>query len=307
LERLLAKQIHDGLSPEQFETLVFVLLDKMGFLDVQKRGGSGDAGIDLKATWNQTEVPGLEIDLDFVIQAKRFDPDRSLNPKVVRELRGSLISGQWGLLITTARVTAQTRQDGLRDSSRVVSIIDGSQLVYLCQKYEVAFRKNYQFDSSFLNPHAEESVPRPETTSEAPSDLTALLTDSIGEKFERLGRTPIYKSINKTVIARWSQRYPRKGQNYWYGLTARDVASVSENGIAYFAYVCDGRGTVLLPVEIVMSKIQDNSLGRTPSEGSLRHYHISFSESGGDLSWLFREGKSESIKSYFHPVRPESK
>lgn len=268
LERLYAKQIRDNLSPQQFEKLVYVLLDKMGFLEIQRTGKPGDAGIDLRATWNQTEVPGLEINLDFVIQAKRFDPDRSLDPRIVRELRGSLGPGQWGLLITTAKVTAQTREDGLRDPSRIVSVIDGSQLVYLCQKYEVAFRKDYQFDASFLEgSHAEDSPPSQLPPREFPRDLTELLTKSIGEKFERIGRTPIYKTKSKIVIARWSQRYPRKGQHYWYGLKAKDISSIQENELTHFAYVCDNVGTVLVPVDVMLSKIQADDLGRTLREG----------------------------------------
>ena len=304
VERVHAKQIHDNLSPGQFEKLIYVLLDKMGFLDVQNLGGSGDTGIDLKATWNQTEVPGLEIDLDFVIQAKRFDPDRTLDPRIVRELRGSLVSGQWGLLITTAKVTAQTRQDGLMDPSRIVSVIDGRQLVYLCQKYEVGFKKDYQFDPSFLETAPEEGVPPSQAPpKDVPNDLTLLLTKSIDEKFERIGRTPIYKSKDKTIIARWSQRYPRRGQNYWYGITAKDISSIQENGLTHFAYVCDNIGTVLIPVQTMLSKISANELGRTPKEGDLRHYHISFSDSNDGLMWTFREGRTESVAEFYYSIK----
>lgn len=304
LEREHLRQIHDILSPPQFEKLVYSLLDRMGFTDVQLVGKSGDGGIDLQATWTQTEVPGLRIDLDFVIQAKKFDPERSLNPRIVRELRGSLTSGQWGLLITTSKVTAQTREEGLRDPSRVVSVIDGGQLVYLCQEYEVGFRKDYEFDAAFLEPaQTPDSPPSGEPPKGMPTDLTDLLTESIDEKFERLGRTPIYKSKDKTLIARWSQRYPRKGQNYWYGLTAKDVSSIEENALTHFGYVCDGVGTVLIPVGVMLSKIQNNELGRTPKEGNLRHYHISFAESDKGLIWTQKAGKSESVQQFFHQTK----
>jgi hypothetical protein len=36
---------------------------------------------------------------------KRYTPSTTLNPRYVRELRGSLGSGEWGLLITTAEAS----------------------------------------------------------------------------------------------------------------------------------------------------------------------------------------------------------
>ena len=308
LERSRLQQIHDRLSPEQFEKLVYSLLDKMGFTEVQLTGKSGDGGKDMNATWSQTEVPGLRIDLDFVIQAKRFAPNKTLNPRIVRELRGSLISGQWGLLITTAKVTAQTREEGLRDPSRVVSVIDGGQLLYLCQEYEVGFRKDYQFDASFLDSKQTfDSPPTSEPPKTVPADLANLLQQSVGEKFERIGRTPIYRSPGKVVIARWSQHYPRSGQNYWYGLTAKDIAAVNENGLTHFAYVCDDVGTVMIPVQVMMAKIKEGLLGQTLKDGYLRLYHISLAESEGGLEWMQKAGKKESIQRYFFIIKQPSK
>ena len=65
----------------------------MGFSEVTVTGRSGDRGIDLEATWTETNVPGLEVDLAFKIQAKRFKPGSTLNPRYIRELRGTLGSG----------------------------------------------------------------------------------------------------------------------------------------------------------------------------------------------------------------------
>jgi hypothetical protein len=296
--------MHDNLSSSQFERLVYRLLDKMGFSETQLTAKSGDGEIDLKATWTQTEVPGLRIDLGFVIQAKRFDPGRSLNPRIVRELRGSLVPGEWGLLITTARVTAQTREDGLRDPSRIVSVIDGGQLLYLCQEYEVGFRKNYQFDASLIDPPQEDdSPPATEPPRLRPSDLSDLLLRSIGEKFDRIGHTPIYKSRDKNVLARWSQRYQRKTENHWYGLTAKDIASVQEDALTHFAYVCGSLGTILLPVDVVLAHIRNDELGVTLRDGNLRHYHIFFLESDDGMLWVMKEGKSESVQHYFSPLK----
>ena len=86
----LLKELYSQLSPEQFERFLSILLNEMGFSDVTVSGRSGDKGIDLQATWTETNVPGLEVDLAFKIQAKRFRPRSALNPRYVRELRGTL-------------------------------------------------------------------------------------------------------------------------------------------------------------------------------------------------------------------------
>jgi Restriction endonuclease len=304
----LVDSLHDNLSAEEFERLLYVLLEKMGFDQVIHTGGSGDGGIDLRAIWTQSQVPGLEVDLNFVIQAKRFGPSTSLNPRFVRELKGTLDPGQWGLIITTAKATPQTRQIGLRDPSRIVSIIDGRQLVALCKKYGVAFRAEYLFDKSFLKPEEEPSGPpdptRPPTSENAPSDLVGLLSSSLGGRFSRVGNSPIYKGDSLVLVARWSQRYPRKGQNYWFKLTQRDISAIDEFGVSHFAYVCDGNGTVLIPKSLMMERVNGGRLGRTPKEGDLQHYHMAFTDNGGKHAWILRGGLKEDVQELFHATRP---
>lgn len=140
----LIQDLYSHLTPQQFEHFLSVLLNAMQFSDVRITGRSGDRGIDLEATWTQSNIPGLEIDLPFKIQAKRYAPTQTLSPRYVRELRGSLRAGDWGLLVTTARVTNSTLDERLADTSRIVSIIDGSKLIELCTKYEIGVKKGVQ-------------------------------------------------------------------------------------------------------------------------------------------------------------------
>lgn len=297
----LARQLHSSLTPSQFEKLVYALLERMGFADIHLTGRSGDEGIDLKATWNQTQVPGLQVDLDFVLQAKRFKPAASLNPRFVRELRGTLSSGQWGLLITTARVTAQTREDGLKDPSRIVSIIDGDQLIELCKKYHVGILPEYHVDVGFLKEEEVRDVPHLiEPLKSAPGDLVSVLSNSLGEKFQRIGRTTLYKGASKTLVARWSQRYPRRSKNYWYVLSSRDLSSPKEYGVTHFAYVCGDSGTALFPTSVIENHVTDGKLPRTMEDGALRHYHIEFRDSDNGLEWILKDGIRENIQLYFH-------
>jgi len=130
-------KLYPSLSLGQFENLLSVLLDAMGFSEVNITGRLGDRGIDLEGIWTENNVPGLDVDLSFKIQAKRLKPTSVFNPRYVRELRGTLESGEWGLLITTARVSKNTLNQRLSDASRIVSVIDGSTLIEWCKKYQV--------------------------------------------------------------------------------------------------------------------------------------------------------------------------
>lgn len=287
--------LYDQISAEQFENFLSILLDEMGFSDVAVTGRSGDRGIDLEATWTQKNVPGLEVDLAFKIQAKRFKPSSTLNPRYVRELRGTLASGEWGLLITTARVSSKTRQDGLNDSSRVISIIDGQSLIELCKKYGVGVKTDYHIDLSFL----EEKEITPEVPEVSEKTPQAMLTETLGEDFRRLGTSPIYKSESKTVIARSSKYYTRKGVNYWYGTKAVDMDRVKKYAVSHFAFICATKGVVLIPRKVLFREIEKDNLSKsTTKEGQLIHYHIHFYERNGSIFWRLKT-ENKKIDEFF--------
>lgn len=268
----------------------------MGFSDVAVTGRSGDRGIDLEATWTQKNVPGLEVDLAFKIQAKRFRPTSTLSPRYVRELRGTLGSGEWGLLITTAKVSSKTRQEGLNDSSRVISVIDGQGLIDLCTKYGVGIKTNYQIDVSFL----EEEEISPEVPEVSEKTAQEMLTETLGEEFRRLGTSPIYKSESKTVIARSSKFYNRKGDNYWYGTKAVDMERVTKYGVSHFAFICATQGVVLIPRKILFREIESDNLNKsTTKEGQLMHYHIHIYEMDGSLFWRLKRENKKIDKFFF--------
>lgn len=260
----------------------------MGFSDVTVTGRSGDKGIDLQATWTETDVPGLEVDLAFKIQAKRFVPVSTLLPRYVRELRGTLRAGEWGLLITTAKVSSKTRQDGLADDSRRISIIDGQSLIELCKKYEVGVKTDYRIDLSSL----EEEEITPEVSEVTEKTTQQMLSESLEEEFSRLGTSPIYQSKSKIVIARTSKRYERKDNNYWYGTKAKDLDRVEKYKITHFAFICSDKAVVLIPTKAMLEEIQNDNLQKTATkDGRLIHYHIRFYERNESMYWRL---KSES-------------
>ena len=289
------KDLHSQLSPGQFEIFLSRLLDEMGFSDVEVTGRVGDRGIDLKAIWTQKSVPGLEVDLFFKIQAKRYSPSTTINPRYVRELRGCIGSGEWGLLITTARASDNTRKEGLSDASRIISVIDGQGLIDLCKEFGVGIKTNYMIDLSFLD--EEDATPElPEISEKTPKEM---LTETLGEEFSRLGTSPIYKSETKTVIARTSKRYEQKYAGYWYGTKAVDLIRVKKYSITHFAFICATTGVVLIPKKVMLKEIEKYNLRQSNTkEGKLIHYHIHFFEKEGSMFWRLKTEK-QNIDQFF--------
>lgn len=75
-------------------------LRKLGFDEIEVTGQSGDSGIDLVATLRKSEIPGIETSIPYKIQAKGINPDVTINPRYMRELREAMSSGERGILIT---------------------------------------------------------------------------------------------------------------------------------------------------------------------------------------------------------------
>lgn len=125
------------VSPSKFEEVIAVLLDKMGFVDVQRVGKSGDGGIDVEAK--------LEV-LNFarftaIIQVKRYTG--SIGPKFVRELRGTgLKTGgmvELRILITTSNFTGGAKEESQMHPA--IRLVDGAELAQLMIEHEVGVSK----------------------------------------------------------------------------------------------------------------------------------------------------------------------
>lgn len=142
----LLENLYKSLTPKGFEFLIKLLLEKLGFDEIGVTGQSGDGGIDLTAILRRSEIQGIETNIPYKIQTKRISPDITLNPRYIRELRGSMTSGERGVLITTAKVSRKSvEEEALKDISRLVLVIDGEKLIDLCKQYEIAIIK--QFDN----------------------------------------------------------------------------------------------------------------------------------------------------------------
>ena len=162
----LLHQLYSSVSPKGFELMIRDLLESIGFDDIEVTGRAGDSGIDLTATLRKSEIPGIDTSLSYIVQAKRYSPDSTLNPRFIRELRGSMQSGQRGILITTARVSTKTiEEEALKDHSRIILVIDGEKLIELCKNSRIGVVEKYDIDEEYFSKvEVTESEPDTEET-----------------------------------------------------------------------------------------------------------------------------------------------
>jgi len=299
-DKKLLEGLHEELTPYEFENYLLDLLTEMGFQDCEVTQYSGDSGIDLTGRW-ENNVPGLSTDMDFVIQAKRFKPSTSISPKYVRELRGTLTRGEMGLLVTTARATDNTIEEGLKDPLRQVSVIDGGKLIELCKKYEVGFKKKYEIN---LNGY----IDREKVEAEKPSQKSnikskTLLSKSLSKKFERVGNSPIYKSSDYKIIFHKSKYYENKSRDYWFSITQKDFDRIDDQNINYIAFGCGNDGVALISSKKIKKEVSDGSLNATyDGDGQMKKIHMVFKKAGkGEIYWIKKAGNKEKIK--FHRVK----
>lgn len=115
----------ETLKPDQFEVLVFHLVEALGYLDVVRRAGPGDRGEDVTANLD-IPIPGLSSRTErFVFQAKRSK--RISRADIVSELAKTAGSGidAW-ILVTTASPQPELRRwfDRLSESGEYHFRID---------------------------------------------------------------------------------------------------------------------------------------------------------------------------------------
>jgi len=122
-----------NVSPNYFETIVLDLLHRMGYgasrTDIQRVGGSGDAGIDGVISLDKL---GLE---KVYVQAKRWQ--QSVGRPEIQGFYGAL-AGQRankGVFITTSEYTQQAKD--FAKSVEGIVLIDGTKLRELMMDFEI--------------------------------------------------------------------------------------------------------------------------------------------------------------------------
>ena len=113
--------------PDEFQHVIRLLLDALGYEDVEVTGKSGDRGIDVKAVLRYRGVA----DVPTFVQAKRYAAGNNVDGATIGRLRGSLPVEAYGIVITTSDFTRQARSEAVEPGLKPIALIDGVGLVEL--------------------------------------------------------------------------------------------------------------------------------------------------------------------------------
>ena len=115
-----------GLSPAEFENFCGLLLERMGYAQVQVQGKTGDGGIDL------TMYHG---DVLVIAQCKRYQSN--VGAPALRDFYGTLVhsGAAHGFFITTSDFTPPAR-DWVQ--GKPITLINGPRLVVVVRRYLLA-------------------------------------------------------------------------------------------------------------------------------------------------------------------------
>jgi restriction system protein len=137
------------MNPIKFESLVKLLLEEMGYDDVQTTSPTNDKGVDV--------VANIELGISSVrevIQVKR--QKGNVNRTVLDQLRGSLhrFNAVRGTVITTGRFSKGTQEAAFERGAAPITLIDGEKLLDLLIEHQIGVSKKavdyLEFDSGKL-------------------------------------------------------------------------------------------------------------------------------------------------------------
>lgn len=146
-QSLLGYLLH--MDPTQFEHMVGLLLQEMGYSDIEVTSPSNDKGVDVIG-----DISFGISSVHEVVQVKRHSG--SINRQIVDLLRGSLhrFNAIRGTIITTGTFSLGAKKASLERNAAPITLIDGEKLLDLLMQYEIGITKQnvavFEFDQSKL-------------------------------------------------------------------------------------------------------------------------------------------------------------
>jgi hypothetical protein len=141
-----------GLTPTDFEVLCGIVLEQLGFEDVDKKGAQwkgtlGDGGVDLEARLRQPGFPPLLLR----VQAKR--QQGNVGPGVVQQLRGALRAGEQGIVMTTSAFTRAALDEASAPGKPPIGLLPGVEIAKVLARAEIGVRRR-PLETMLLEPEA---------------------------------------------------------------------------------------------------------------------------------------------------------
>ena len=131
----------------EFEIFLNSFLTALGFEEVVTTQYVGDKGIDLTCVKSGLDLNGTDT-INYYVQAKRYARSHKVEPKEVRDLKGTtkrdkngniLNSNYVNVFITTSTFTKAALSEATDNPNMPVITIDGAQLIQYCVEKGIGF------------------------------------------------------------------------------------------------------------------------------------------------------------------------
>lgn len=136
LVKVRLKQRLTDMDAFEFEYLVKLLLQRLGYENVEVTRQSGDKGIDVVADLTLQGITNVKT----VVQVKRYAEGNKISGAIVTQLRGSAEVDQRGLIITTSSFTKDAVAEASAPNKMPVSLVNGDKLVSLMVQYRIGVK-----------------------------------------------------------------------------------------------------------------------------------------------------------------------
>lgn len=141
----------------EFEDFLKPFLECIGLDEVRVTKRSGDGGVDLEGI-RYGVIDNNDESVKYIVQAKRYKPSDKIPVDIIDKLRGNMLSGERGIIITTAGFSKPAiKKASLRKETPIV-LIDGKTLLDICIENDIGFVYKPTFSSEELKSFYKKNV-----------------------------------------------------------------------------------------------------------------------------------------------------
>ncbi len=133
----------------EFEDFLKPFLECIGLDEVRVTKRSGDGGVDLEGI-RYGVIDNNDDSVKYIVQAKRYKPSDKIPVDIIDKLRGNMLSGEKGIIITTAGFSKPAIEKASLRKETPIVLIDGKTLLDICIENDIGFVYKPTFSSEEL-------------------------------------------------------------------------------------------------------------------------------------------------------------
>ena len=141
----------------EFEDFLKPFLECIGLDEVRVTKRSGDGGVDLEGI-RYGVIDNNDDSVKYIVQAKRYKQSDKIPVDIIDKLRGNMLSGEKGIIITTAGFSKPAIEKASLRKETPIVLIDGKTLVDICIENDIGFVYKPTFSSEELKSFYKKNV-----------------------------------------------------------------------------------------------------------------------------------------------------